>query len=230
MIASNCSACGRSGEGLRPLPQPDDGTPLRFSMAYVCEACVAPSVEALREIARRPVSGDTDAGTEVQRMLQLVAFLKANGLEIGETMMGGLAGTAGVQHGLLALLDSLERQLICSQCWSRGPESRIHVIPYFNNSIRRYVTSFRCDNCVDAALAETIARVRDLDGAREIDTLGDLLRSHGVAVSEWLRGEPLDRLRPVMVGVLASLRGAALKLRLRVGEGGAPMPAPRRCQ
>jgi hypothetical protein len=223
MIASTCSVCGRSGDGLRPLPQPDDGTPLRFSMAQVCEACVAPAVEALRAVARCG-----ESGTEIHRMLQLVAFLKASGLEIGEAMMGGRPGTAGVQQGLLALLDSFERQLICSQCWSRGPESRIHVVPYFNNSVRRYVTSFRCDDCVDAALAETIARVRDLDGASEIDTLGDLLRSHGVSVSEWLRGEPLDRLRPVMLGVLDSLRRAEHKLRLRIGAT-APLPAPGRC-
>jgi hypothetical protein len=213
---------------MRPLPRPDDRTPLRFSMAQVCEACVAPSVEALREVARRAAGGDGETGTEVHRMLQLIAFLEANGLQIGETMMGGLPGTAGVQHGLLSLLDSLERQLICSQCWSRGPESRMHVIPYFNNSVRRYVTSFRCDACVDAALAETIARVRDLDGASEIDTLGDLLRAHGVSVVEWLRGEPLDRLRPAMVDVLGSLRGGDLKLRLHLGES-APMPAPSLC-
>jgi hypothetical protein len=194
-------------------------------MAEVCEACVAPAVEALREVARAAHDG---IDMEVHQMLQLVAFLKANGLEVGETMMGGLPGTAGVRHGLLALLDSLERQLICSQCWSRGPESRTHVVPYFNNSVRRYVTSFRCDACVDAALAETIARVRDLDGASEIHTLGDLLRAHGVLVSEWARGEPLDRLRPAMVGVLASLRAAAVKLRLRVGES-APMRPRRRC-
>ena len=226
MIDSTCTACGRAGGDLRPLPRPDDSTRLRFSTGLVCETCTAPAVEALRDVIRRAECADSDDCDEVDRMSRLVAFLELRGLDMSEMDAGGLAA-AGVRRRLHAFLDSLERQLICSQCWSRGPESRMHVVPTFASNAGRYVTSFRCEDCVDGALAQSIARVRDVDGASEIDTLGDLLRSHGVLVHEWLRGESLDRLRPVLMDVLASLRGPAVRLRLRIGST-APMPAPRR--
>ncbi len=226
MTDSTCRACGRAVGWLRPLPWPDDNAPLRFSSAPVCETCIAPSVEALREIVRRAENADAEDSDEVDRMAQLIAFLRARGLAVAESAVDGLCGAAGIKRSLHAVLDSLERQLICSQCWSRGPESKIHVVPYFNNSVGRYVTSFRCDGCVDGALAETMARVRDVDGAGEIETLGDLLRSHGVFVHEWLRGDGLDGLRVAMVNVLASLRRPAMQQRLRI-RATTPIPPPR---
>ena len=216
MNHSICMVCGRAGAGLRPLPRPDETSPHRFTAAPVCESCVAPAVEVLRDVVRRAEVADTDEADDVDRMVHLIAFLGSHGLEIGEAG-SGFDGQAAKRRALHAILDSLERQLICSQCWSRGPESRIHVIPYFNNTVGRYVTAFRCDGCIDGALAETIARVTEVDGPVEIDTLGDLFRSHGVFVREWMRGDPLDRLRPAMVNVLASLRGASVRLRLRLG-------------
>ena len=227
MNDSTCMACGRAGGGLRLLPRPDETTPLRFSTAVVCETCVAPSVEALRGLVRRAECADADDADEVDRVLKLAAFLRAHGFQRTDAGTEGLQGWVGVRRGLHAALDSLERQLVCSQCWSRAPESRVHVIPYFNNSVGRYVTSFRCDGCIDSALDETIARVCEVDGARELDTLGDLLSSHGVFVHEWQRGDSLDRLRPAMVQVLSSLRGPAIRLRLRIGAAW-PVPAPPR--
>ncbi len=215
MTDPTCRACGRAAGTLRPLPWPDDDAPQRFSTASVCQACVVPSVEALRDVVRRAEIADADDADEVDRMVQLIAFLRGHGLVVAESAAGGLHA-AGVRRRLHAALDSLERQLICSQCWSRGPESKIHVVPYFNNSVGRYVISFRCDGCVDGALTETMARVRDVDGAGEIDTLGDLLRSLGVLVDEWVRGDALDRLRPAMVSVLSTLRGPAMQQLLRI--------------
>jgi hypothetical protein len=226
MNDSTCTACGREGGGLRPLPRPDETAPLRFTIQAVCETCIAPSIEALRDIVRRAECADADDADEVDRVLKLAGFLRACGIQ-GDAGADEEDGWAGARRVLYALLDSLERQLVCSQCWTRAPESRVHLIPYFNNSVGRYVTSFRCDACIESALAETIARVREVDGASELDTLGDLLSSHGVCVHEWQRGAPLDRLRPAMIEVLASLRGQAVRLRLRLGSA-LPVPAPPR--
>jgi len=227
MSDSTCIACGRAGVRLRPLPRADETAPLRFSTAVVCENCVAPSVEELRGLVRRAEYADADDADEVDRVLKLDAFLRANGFQRADTGTEGLEGWVGVRRGLHAALDSLERQLVCSQCWTRAPESRVHVIPYFNNSVGRYVTSFHCEGCIDSALGETIARVREVDGARELDSLGHLLSSHGVFVHEWQRGDPLDRVRPAMIEVLSSLREPAGRLRLRIGAGW-PVPAPPR--
>jgi hypothetical protein len=216
MIEPTCRACGRAAGTLRPLPWPDEDAPQRFTTARVCERCIAPSVGALREVVRRAELAGAEAADEVARMLGLVAFLRRHGLAVAENAAVGLHGAPEVTRSLHAVLDSLEPQLVCSQCWSRGPQSRIHVVPYFNNSVGRYVASLRCDGCVDAALAETMARVRDVDGASEIDTLGRLLRSHGVLVDEWARGEPLDRLRSAMISLLATLRRPAVQRRLQL--------------
>jgi hypothetical protein len=213
MTDPTCRACGRAGT-LRPLPWPDDDAPPRFRAAPVCQRCIAPSVGALREIVRRAEIADD--GDEVDRVLGLIAFLRGQGHAVAESAAEGMRGAPEITRSLHAVLDSLERQLICSQCWSRRPESRTHVVPYFNNSVGRYVTSFRCDSCVDGALTETMTRVRDVDGANELDSLGCLLRSHGVLVDEWVRGGALDRLRPAMVKVLAALRRPAMQQRLRL--------------
>ncbi len=216
MTDPTCRACGRAAGTLRPLPWPEEDAPLRFTTAPVCERCIAPSVAALREVVRRAELADAEDGDEVARMLALIAFLRRHGLAVAECAAVGLHGAPEVTRSLHAVLDSLEPQLVCSQCWSRGPESRIHVVPYFNNSVGRYVASYRCDGCVDAALTEAMARVRDVDGAGEIDTLGQLLRSHGVLVDEWARGDALDLLRTAMVSVLATLRRPAVQRRLRI--------------
>lgn len=216
MTDPTCRACGRAAGTLRPLPWPDEDAPLRFTTAPVCERCIAPSVGALREVVRRAELADTEEADEIARMLGLVAFLRRRGLVVAESAAVGLHDAHEVTRSLHAVLDSLEQQAVCSQCWSRGPRSRIHVVPYFNNSVGRYVASLRCDGCVDAALTETMARARDVDGAGEIDTLGHLLRSHGVLVDEWARGEALDRVRRAMVSVLATLRRPAVQRRLRI--------------
>jgi hypothetical protein len=206
-----CSECGRTGGELRNVPgRAPAGV---IGVVSVCETCVAPAIEKLRDIVRR-VAADADDGDAEMDMLLLIALLKRSGLEITEGHMGGRPGMEGVRFGLLTILDSLERQLLCSGCGAPGPESRMHVIPWFNGTLARYVATFRCGSCVHPALAETIARLRDTDGPADIDGLGELLRQHGIHVHEWLRGDPPEVVRPLMIRIVQMIDAGSMKLAL----------------
>ena len=43
--------------------------------------------------------------------------------------------------------DQEERQVVCSGCLQVFPESLVHVIPHFNDSVAAYVTTYRCGEC-----------------------------------------------------------------------------------
>lgn len=43
----------------------------------------------------------------------------------------------------------------CSGCYSEHPRTEIHVLPTWNEHVRDFVTSFRCDKCWTDSLAWT---------------------------------------------------------------------------
>lgn len=70
---------------------------------------------------------------------------------------------------------------MCSQCYRVVTQEHVHVIPWFNESLNNYVTTFRCDEHWQASLAETRAHfLADAAGSAERAKLIEFFVSHEV--------------------------------------------------
>ncbi|HSO00772.1 MAG TPA: hypothetical protein VLS89_20915, partial [Candidatus Nanopelagicales bacterium] len=130
----------------------------------------------------------------------------------------GEAGGEGMERfrqQVLALLGRVERgfrlpivepSALCSACFRALPASQIRVIPWHNESVDNFVTTFRCGDCVATSLAETRARL-DAGDDREVVRLAEFFGRHAVMILEHRRGDPPAAVRPLLVHLLGD--GAA---------------------
>jgi hypothetical protein len=61
------------------------------------------------------------------------------------------------QPKLLTASEAAGAEYMCSACFNVVSQARVHVIPWFNNEMGDYVTTFRCDDDWLASLDETRA-------------------------------------------------------------------------
>jgi hypothetical protein len=104
-----------------------------------------------------------------------------------------------------------ERQIICSACLQVLPESLIHVIPYYNNEVGRYVTTYRCEGCWLQSLDETRARLESTEDETEIASAAAFFERHGVFLHEFRRGDPTSIVRKLLVQMIDLLRSTAIR-------------------
>ena len=207
LMPISCAKCGAANRELSAKPILTGDDPYEIVVAGVCETCVALAIDELRT---RVNSDDEDAEMD---MLLLIALLKAHGVETTPDHGDGRSGMDAVRHGLLAKLDTLERQLLCSKCFASGPESQFRILPWFNEELADYVETFRCEGCFQDSMAETIARVAN-GGQTDVDGVGAFLQNHQIVVHEWKRGDDVDVVRPLMVHVLRSIANGTMKIQL----------------
>ena len=110
--------------------------------------------------------------------------------------------------------DEEERQVFCSGCLQAFPESLVHVIPYFNDSVAAYVTTYRCGECWIPSLEETRARLASTKDEAEIMSAGDFFHRHGVYVMEFMRGDPASDVQKVLLRLIELLRSEDLTIRI----------------
>lgn len=117
--------------------------------------------------------------------------------------------------------DPEERQIICSGCLQGFPEFLVHVIPYFNNSVNRYVTTYRCEQCWIPALEETRTRLANTQNETEIVSAGAFFQRHGVYIGEFLWGDPKPDVQKILLRMIDLLRSEGLRISI-----GADIPSP----
>ena len=110
---------------------------------------------------------------------------------------------------------SEERQALCSSCFEVVPESRVHVIPCFNDFLNAYVTSYRCETCWQPSLAQTRARLAAAETLDEVATLGEFFGRDGVIVIEYHRRDPLPAVMEALLRRVDQL--GTEELRLSIG-------------
>jgi hypothetical protein len=107
----------------------------------------------------------------------------------------------------------VERQVMCSGCFQVVPESRVHVLPFFNTDMGRFVTTFRCEGCWLTALEETRARLAATDDATEIASAAAVFHPD-VFLLEFQRGDPAPVVRELVLRMLDMLRSGAIRLEI----------------
>jgi hypothetical protein len=110
--------------------------------------------------------------------------------------------------------DEGERQVFCSGCLQVFPESLVHVIPYFNDSVTAYVTTYRCGECWIPSLEETRSRLASTQDEAEIMSAGDFFHRHGVYVLEFMRGDPAPDVQKVLLRLIEKLQSEDLTIRI----------------
>jgi hypothetical protein len=105
-----------------------------------------------------------------------------------------------------------ERQFACSRCFTIVPESHVHVVPGFNDTLGAYVTSYRCDDCWLPTLDETASRLAVSDDAEEIASLCVFLERYGVFVFEFRRGDPLPVVKQILLRTIAMMKTGDIHL------------------
>jgi len=105
-----------------------------------------------------------------------------------------------------------ERQIVCSGCFQVVAEAVIHVIPYYNDDVARFVTTYRCEECWLPSLEETRARLENAQDDAETASLAAFFEHHGVFVHEFRRGDPAPVVRKILVRLIAMLRSGDIRL------------------
>lgn len=220
-----CRTCGviRPETEARSVPTYDAG-----KNAYVDGYYCDPHASAALATARAHIAGldlDDDERDDMMPLVLLHALLRARG-QMSESLPPDAAGGEGmerVRQTGLALLDRLrevrlpivEPGALCSGCFRLLPASQIRVIPWFNEDLANFVTTFRCGECVAGSLAETRAKLEG-GGAREIDLLAGFLGRHAITIHEHRRGDPPEVVRPLMLHVLGMIERG--EMTLSIGE------------
>jgi hypothetical protein len=107
--------------------------------------------------------------------------------------------------------DVEERQIVCSACLQVVPESLIHVIPYYNGDVGRYVTTYRCERCWLPSLEKTRARLEITEDETEIASAVAFFERNGVILHEFRRNDPTPVVRKMLVQMIGLLRSAAIR-------------------
>ena len=109
-----------------------------------------------------------------------------------------------------------ERQVFCSACFELAPESRVHLIPFFNDDVRKYVDTYRCEKCVESALDQTRSRLEATDDLAEIASAATFFEVHSVFILEHRRGDPILVVRKCLLALLDQLQSGHLRLGIGV--------------
>jgi hypothetical protein len=120
--------------------------------------------------------------------------------------------------------DPNERQVVCSACFQVVAEPLVHVIPTYNTDVGRFVTTFRCEQCLLPSLEETKTRLEATADEAEIASVAVFFENHGVFVHEFRRGEPMPLVRKILVQMIDMLRSGTI--RLSIGPLAPPDLAP----
>jgi hypothetical protein len=104
------------------------------------------------------------------------------------------------------------REAICSGCLKVVPEAQTHVLPFFNDSLARFVTTYRCDDCWPGALTGTRARLTASENAEEIASFAEVLAGHAVFIHEYMRGDPAPVVKALELRMLEMMESGAVRL------------------
>lgn len=105
-----------------------------------------------------------------------------------------------------------ERQVVCFGCVGVVPESRVRLIPFFNDDVQRYVDTYRCEQCLEAAMEQTRSRLALTEDAADVGLTAAFFERHGIFIHEYRRGDPVPVVRSILLASLERLRSGQLRL------------------
>jgi hypothetical protein len=80
-----------------------------------------------------------------------------------------------------------DSEFLCSKCYKTYPVANVHVVPTYNDSLRRYVGSYRCNDDWKTAITETRLRFLSHKSDDEALDILEVFVNRGVSSSELRR-------------------------------------------
>src|SRR5262245_36106129 len=106
------------------------------------------------------------------------------------------------------------RQVFCSGCFTVLLESKIHLIPCYNDALRNYVTTYRCESCWLDSIDETRERIELTESSSDIELAAEFFKRHAVFIHEYLRGDPPEDVKRALLRLIDLMKTGGLKLRI----------------
>lgn len=110
--------------------------------------------------------------------------------------------------------DKDELKAMCSACFEPVPVAQAHVQPGYNDTLKAYVTTYRCDGCRAKDLAATRARITACTDPKELATGVLFFSRYGVAVPGHVPGDPPAAVRDQLLVLMDRLASGELRLKI----------------
>jgi len=107
-----------------------------------------------------------------------------------------------------------EVQAICSKCFNPVPVMKTFVQPGYNDMLRSYVTTYRCEGCRAEDLAATRARMAACKDKEELATGVLFFSRYDVRVIGLSPFAPIEMIREKLLGLMDQLASGELKLKI----------------
>jgi hypothetical protein len=105
-----------------------------------------------------------------------------------------------------------EPTLVCSGCFTACSGTAAHVIPWWNETLGDFVTTYRCDRCWLGSLGETKDKVQSWDAGTR-DKFCEFLERHRLSeIARQVREASLPEASRLAVVFLNLLRGGEHRL------------------
>lgn len=107
-----------------------------------------------------------------------------------------------------------EFKAICSACYQPVPVEKTRVQPGYNDTLRAYVTNYRCEKCWEADLLKTRERIAACTDPEELATGVVFFARYGVPVPGLMLEDPPAVVRGRLLLMIDRLKSGELKLRI----------------
>lgn len=107
-----------------------------------------------------------------------------------------------------------ELKAMCSACFRPVPVADAHVQPGYNDYLKAYVTTYRCNGCRLADLQKTRDRMASCTDLEELATGVLFFARYKVAVPGITPNDSIETVRDALLGVLDRLRSGDLRIRI----------------
>jgi hypothetical protein len=212
---SDTGACGSCGSvlpaaDLRRVPRRQgDGV----VEALVCVPCVPRLFDDIRALLAD--DDGSDYSDAVMAGVVVAVWFRTRG--VADAAIQKERPLRDILVAVRELLDEMQandgrlgRRALCSGCMGVTAERAIAVVPAWNDSAGDYVTSFRCPACLATTIDGVRARLADPARTGELERLCELFKRHAIFVHEYLRGDPIEQVRPIVLHLLDLIASRAL--------------------
>jgi len=101
---------------------------------------------------------------------------------------------------------------ICSQCMGNYPASSIVILPWWNDSVENFTTTFRCLLCLPETIQEVQQKLKDTDNTTQAKLCDFLQRHHQHPLVESMRKASRSEFNTLAIEFLQSIENWQIRL------------------
>ena len=107
-----------------------------------------------------------------------------------------------------------EVKAICSACMEPFDVEDVRVIPSYNDFLRNYVTTYRCEKCWEDTFNKTRTRLASTALDREILSMIEFFERYHIFIKEYREGASKRVVKDLLLKLLDRLKSGETKLEI----------------